>query len=669
MSKKILAEIEHLRGELQRHEYLYYVMAQPEISDQEFDLLMKKLEKLEAQYPQYQSPDSPTRRVGGTPLEGFQTVPHQVPMLSIGNTYSEGEVREFHNRTVKGLGEPNPEYIVQPKVDGVAISLLYHNGIFEQAITRGDGQQGDDVTQNIRTIRSLPLKLHGTALPSFLDIRGEVFMPTSAFLRMNQEREDKGLPPFANPRNATAGALKLLNPNEVAKRPLDLFIHTLGKIEGMDFKTDMALFEAMQQWGLKIVPGCALATSLEELFGLITDWDRKRHELEFEVDGLVIKVNRLTQRDTLGSTTKSPRWVIAYKFAAEEAITVLKQIELSIGRTGAVTPRAILEPVHLAGTTIRHATLHNFDEIKRRDLREGDTVVIQKGGEIIPKVIRVILEKRPPQSQEFQPEMICPSCQSELVREQDEVAYRCINLSCMVQLKRRIQHFVSRNAMDIEGIGEMLVEALVQNQLVTHLSDLYHIKKEQLVSLERMGEKSAQNVLDGIETSKQRPAHRLIFAIGIRHVGSHLANVLMRGRRSIWDLQMLDEEQLAQIEEVGPTVAQRVYQFFHEEHNIEELKRLEAAGLTFTQEVKEEEAQPRAFTGKTFVVTGTLATLSRNDAKAMIEAQGGRAAGSVSKKTDFVLVGADPGSKYVKALELGIPILTEDEFKRLAESR
>lgn len=666
MPQSVNQRIQELRGEIRHHEYLYYVEALPEISDLEFDRLMRELEELEQQHPELISADSPTQRVGGQPLEEFRTVAHRTPMLSIGNTYTEEELRDFHTRAIKGLAGETPSYVVQPKVDGVAISLLYQNGHFERAVTRGDGRQGDDVTQNVRTIRSLPLRLWGNDVPSYLDIRGEIYMPSQAFLKMNQEREDAGDAPFANPRNATAGTLKLLDSNQVAKRPLDLFVHTIGEWEGGDYETDFELLEQLKKWGLRLVPGCTLEHTIDQVIERMHEWDRKRHELEFEVDGLVIKVNHFAQRETLGSTSKSPRWVIAYKYAAEEAETTLVNIDLGVGRTGAVTPRAILEPVSLAGTVIRHATLHNFEEIKRKDIRIGDRVIIQKGGEIIPKVVRVLEEKRDGSQKEYQPEMICPSCCSEIVHEGDEVAYRCINLSCPDQLKRRIAHFVHRNAMDIEGIGEMLIEALVGKNLVSRLSDLYHLKKEDLAALERMGEKSAQNVLDGLEKSKSRSADRLLFAIGIRHVGNHLAQVLMEGRKSIWELKDLSIEQLSQINEVGPTVAETVYDFFHQERNLEELQRLQDAGLPFEQEIVEAQTDvDTPFSGKTFVLTGALTKYTREDASEIIQKRGGRVTNSVSKNTDYVLAGEKAGSKLDKAEKLGVKILTEEEFERM----
>jgi len=666
MKTEIEKKINYLRDEIRRHEYLYYVLAQPEITDTEFDRLMKELEELEQQHPELITPDSPTQRVGGEPLEGFETVKHRVPMLSIGNTYSEGELRDFHGRVVRGLNGDRPEYIVQPKVDGVAISLIYENGRFIRAVTRGDGLQGDDVSQNVRTIRSLPLVLQGQDLPGYLDVRGEIYMPTQAFVAMNQAREEEGLAPFANPRNATAGTIKLLDPKLVRQRPLDLVIHTLGEIEGEEFDKDFDLLNALREWGLRLVPGMSVEQSIEGVIERVHEWEKKRHDLPFEVDGLVVKVNDYEQRQRLGFTSKSPRWAIAYKFSAEEAVTVLRNIELGVGRTGAVTPRAILDPVLLAGTTIRHATLHNFDEIKRKDIRIGDHVVIQKGGEIIPKVVRVMVEKRDGSQVPYEPELKCPSCQSALVKEGDEVAFRCINLSCPEQLKRRIEHFVQRNAMDIEGIGEKLIDALTGKKMVTRISDLYHLKHEELAALERMGDKSAQNVLDSLERSKQRPPDRLLFAIGIRHVGSHLASVLMEGRKSIWELKDLSMEELSEIHEVGPTVAETVYDFFHEEQNIAELKRLEEAGLRFAQEIAA--SQPAAatpFTGKTFVLTGTLSKYTREEASELIKQRGGRVTSSVSQSTDFVVAGEKAGSKLTKAEHLGIKVLSEEEFEKM----
>lgn len=666
-SKDPRREIEQLREDIRRHEYLYYVKAEPVISDREFDRLMERLEKLERDHPDLAVPDSPTRRVGGEPLDGFQTVEHRVKMLSIGNTYSEGEVREFHNRVQKELNR-QPEYILQPKVDGVAISLIYEGGSFVRAVTRGDGVRGDDATANVRTIRSLPLRLRGDDLPSYLDVRGEIFMPRTGFEAMNRKREEAGDPPFANPRNATAGTIKMLDPSLVAQRPLDLFVHTLGAIEGVRIDSDYELLGKLAEWGFKVVPGYTLATTLDEVLKTAAEWESKVRELEFEADGLVIKINSFAQRDEMGYTSKSPRWVIAYKFSAEEAITKLVDVRMGVGRTGAITPRAILEPVLLAGTTIRHATLHNFDEVERKDIRVGDTVAIQKGGEIIPQVVRVLTDGRDGSEKPIQAPDACPACGGEVMKEADEVVYRCINLSCPAQLKKRIEHFVGRNAMDIEGMGEKLIDALVEKEMVKRLSDLYRLKHEQLASLERMGDKSSQNVLDGLEASKKRPVDRILFAIGIRHVGSHLATVLMEGRKSIWDLKDLTVEDLNAIHEVGPAVAESVYRFFHEERNIEELKRLEDAGVAFEREKSEaaaEATKDNPFYGKTVVLTGALDNLTRNEAAERIERRGGRVTGSVSKNTDYVVAGENPGSKLDKANKLGVQVLDEAAFEAM----
>lgn len=668
MKSEIEKRIHELRRDLRHHNYLYYVMNEPLVTDQEYDFLLKELEALEREHPEFITPDSPTQAVGGQALEGFNTVEHRVAMLSIGNTYSEGEFCDFFNRVVKGLGGHTPSFVVQPKVDGIAISLIYEKGKLKQAVTRGDGKRGDDVTQNVKTIRGLHWELSGSNIPKYLDVRGEIFMPNKAFIKMNKEREELGLPLFANPRNATGGTLKLLDPAQVRKRPLDLFVHTLGEIEGNGVEEDYQLLKQFEDWGLRVVPGYSLENSLEALIDCIQKWDVKRNELPFQVDGLVIKVNRYDERIRLGFTSKSPRWAIAYKFSAEEAITRLDHIELGVGRTGVITPRAILDPVPLAGTTIRHATLHNFAEIKRKDIREGDTVVIQKGGEIIPKVVRVLTEQRDGSQKPYEPEMKCPSCGSELVREGDEVAFRCINLSCPDQLKGRLEHYVHRNAMNIEGIGEKLAEALVSQGMVTHISDLYRLTQEQLAGMERMGDKSASNILAGLEQSKQRPPDRLLFAIGIRHVGSHLASVLMEGRRSIWELKDLSQDELSAIREVGPTVAESLFDFFHEDQNIEELQRLETAGLQFTQEVVETETPTDTpFSGKSVVLTGTLEKYTREDAAEIIRKLGGKVTDSVSKSTGYVIVGEKPGSKLAKAQKLGIPILSEADFVGMIE--
>ncbi len=657
--------IQELRELIRHHEYLYYVEAAPEISDREFDALMKELEELEAAHPDLITPDSPTQRIGGQPLEGFETVEHTVPMMSISNTYSEDELREFHERTVRALDGVQPAYVVEPKVDGVAIALHYTGGRYTRAVTRGDGRFGDDVTQNVKTIRSVPLVLRGKGFPDRLEVRGEIYMPRKAFAAINAEREEQGLPVFANPRNATAGTLKLLDCKLVAQRPLDIFIHTPVRIDDRVGGLHSKALQRLEQWGFKVVEGWSVCRSLEEILEKAKEWDEKRHHLEYETDGLVIKVDDPRQRDILGATSKSPRWVIAYKFKAEEAATKLLNIELGVGRTGVITPRAILEPVFLAGTTVRHASLHNFDEIARKDIRIGDTVIVEKAGEIIPQVVRVVTEKRTGKEKVFAPELKCPSCGSEIVRQKGEVAYRCLNLNCPEQLRKRLEHFAQRSAMDIEGLGEALIETLVDRQLVRSLSDLYRLQYSDLVQLERMGDKSSRKLLEALERSKSRPPQRLLFALGIRHVGSHVAAVLMRGRKSIWDLKDLDVETLSSIPEIGPVVAESVVNFFSQQRNLEELRQLEELGLTFEQTVDEHASSETPFTGKTVVLTGTLEHFTRTEAKELIEKMGGHVAGSVSKKTDFVVAGTDPGSKLSKAKELGVTVLDEAEFRAL----
>ncbi len=657
--------IEELRKSIRHHEHLYYVEASPEISDREFDRLMHELEELERHHPELVTPDSPTQRVGGRPLEGFETVEHSIPMMSISNTYSEDELWEFDRRTVKGLDDVRPDYVVEPKVDGVAIALHYTGGRYVRAVTRGDGRVGDDVTQNVRTIRSVPLTLTGEGFPENLEVRGEIYMPRKAFAALNIEREEQGLAVFANPRNATAGTLKLLDSSLVAQRPLSIFIHTPVRFEAMTGNRHSDALRMLHQWGFRVIPDWSLCRSIDEVIEKAHEWDEKRHSLDYETDGLVIKVDDPRQREILGFTSKSPRWAIAYKFQAEQATTKLLNIELGVGRTGAITPRAILEPVFVAGTTVRHASLHNFDEIERKDIRVGDTVVVEKAGEIIPQVVRVLIELRTGQEKKFAPEMNCPSCGSEIVRQADEVAYRCLNLNCPDQLRKRIEHFAQRNAMDIDGLGEALVDMLVDRELVTRLSDLYHLQLSDLTQLERMGEKSSQNLLDGLERSKSRPPQRLLYALGIRHVGAHVAEVLMRGRKSIWDLREMSADELSAIHEIGPTVAESVANFFSEERNTEELQRLDEAGLTFTQDVEEHVVTDSPFKDKTVVLTGALENFTRQDAKEHIQRLGGRVSSSVSKKTDFVIAGSDPGSKLTKAQELGVKVLEESEFMKM----
>lgn len=666
---EIVRQVEQLREEVRRHERLYYVEARPEISDEAFDRLMKQLEELEEKYG-LQSEDSPTRRVGGQPLEGFVTVRHSIPMLSISNTYSPEEVQEWADRVARGLGSAAEEarYAVEPKIDGVAVALRFERGRFVQAITRGNGVEGDDITLNVRTIRSLPLRLKsdGNALPDALEVRGEVYMPSEEFLKFNESRIEQGQEPLANPRNATAGTLKLLDPRLAAQRPLDLFIHSFALLPETMPDSHFESLKVLEKMGLKIVPGVERVDSIEKVLALCDQWHRKRSQLPYGVDGMVIKVDAFSLRNKLGSTSKSPRWVVAYKFAAEQAITRLNKIDWQVGRTGAICPTAELEPAPLAGTTIKRATLHNQEQIERLDLRVGDQVVIEKGGDIIPKVVEALKDRRSGKEPRFKMIDRCPSCGGPIHQPEGEVFYRCENLSCPDQLLRRLIHYASRGAMDIEGMGEKMVALLVEQQLLHSIPDIYrlHEQRESLIELPRMGEKSVDNLLAGIEASKQQPLDRLLFGLGIRYIGAHVASLLAGEVESLWDLADMSAERLEQIEEVGPRVAQSIVDFFASDTNREVLRQLEALDLNFKGVRRIRAEGPAPLEGKTFVITGTLSR-SRDEIKAMIQAAGGKVTGSVSAKTDYVVAGESPGSKLSKAEKLDIAILDEEGLRKL----
>jgi len=669
-SKSPVAEkIERLREEIRRHEYLYYVEAQPVISDYEYDQLVKQLERLEAEHPELVSPDSPTQRVGGAPLEQFTTVRHSIPMLSIDNTYSEEEVKEWADRVQRGLGSDasSVQYTVEPKVDGVAVALRYEQGRFVQAITRGNGFEGDDITHNMRTVRSVPLRLKpGVLRLEALEVRGEVYMPTAAFQKFNEERLQQGVEPFANPRNATAGSLKLLDPRLAAERPLDVFIHSLGPIPPQLPDSHFESLQILHKLGFKIIPGYERKSTLEKVLALCHQWQQKRAQLPYEVDGMVIKVDAFSLRERLGATSKSPRWVVAYKFAAEQATTTLNDILWQVGRTGAITPTAILEPVLLAGTTIKRATLHNQEQIERLGLRIGDRVLIEKGGDIIPKVVKPLDRERTGREKRFRMITRCPSCGGPIYQPEGEVFYRCENLSCPEQLLRRLTHFASRGAMDIEGLGEKMVALLVEQGLVHSIPDIYRLgeRREELIALPRMGEKSTDNLLAGIEASKKRPLERLLFGLGIRYVGAHVATLLASEIGSLWDLARMSAEELEEIEEIGPTVSHSIVTFFAQERNLQVLKELEKLGLSFASSRRARPAAGAPLAGKSFVLTGTLSR-PRDAVKAAIEAAGGRVTGSVSSKTDYVVAGESPGSKLAQAKKLGIRILDEDQLNQL----
>ncbi len=652
-----------LKADVERHTRLYYAEARSEISDLEFDALMRELEHLETEYPELRTQDSPTQRVGGEAIEGFETVLHRIPMLSIDNTYNAAELREFDARVRKGLAGEKPTYTAELKLDGVAISLRYENGVFVRAATRGDGMRGDDVTQNARTIQALPLRLQGNP-PVDLEIRGEVFMRTPELERLNRLREEQGEEPFRNPRNTAAGTLKLLDPKMVAQRRLDLYVYDIALAADRPPASHTETLRDLEHWGLPVNPNRDCCTSIDEAIYVCNNWDRRRRDLDYEIDGMVIKVDAAAQRLRLGSTSKSPRWVIAYKFPAEVAATQLLDIKVQVGKSGALTPVAEMAPVKLAGTIVKRATLHNFEELAKKDLRIGDTVEVQKAGEIIPQVLRAILEKRPLDALPFPIPEICPVCGSETHKDPDGAFLRCLNLACPAQAKERLGHFASRKAMDIDGLGPAIIDQLVDRGLVHDPSDFYRLDAAALTALERMAEKSAANLLQAIEASKTRPLSRLLFGLGIRHVGAHTAELLASNYLNVDALMIAPEVELSEIHEIGEAVAGSVCGFFETAENRALIERLRAAGLELTEGTVAHDG-PRPFEGKTFVVTGTLTRYSRDEIHARIKALGGKAASSVSKKTDYLVAGESAGSKLSKAVELGVTVLSEADFDAL----
>ncbi|RMD90244.1 MAG: NAD-dependent DNA ligase LigA [Calditrichaeota bacterium] len=654
--------IEELRELINYHNYRYYVLDDPEISDAEYDRLFRELVELEQQFPDLVTPDSPTQRVGAPPLEEFKTVPHTLPMLSLDNAFGEDELREWDDRVKRGLGTTRAvEYVVEPKIDGVAVELVYVNGIFTVGSTRGDGFVGEDITLNLKTIKSIPLRLitRDIFAPERLEVRGEVYYKISDFHKLNKEREERGEPTFANPRNAAAGSLRQLDPNITAQRPLNIFIHSMGQIIGHEFKTHYEALMTFKKWGFPINPHIAVCHGVEEVIKKCQEINTLREGLDYEIDGAVIKVNSLEEQQRLGFKTRSPRWAIALKFEAKQEVTQILDIIAQVGRTGTLTPVAIMRPVKVGGVEISRATLHNQDEIDRKDVRIGDWVVVQRAGDVIPEVVKVIKSRRTGKEKKYHLPDKCPVCGSRVVRLPGEVAYRCQNLSCPAQLKEGIRHFASKGAMDIEGLGEKLIDQLVDKGLVKSVADLYTLKKEQLAKLERMADKSAQNIIDAIEKSKEVDLARFLYALGIRYVGEHIARVLAQEFKTLDNLKKASIEELQQVYEIGPQVAESVYQFFHEPHNLETIDRLIKSGVRIR-----ELAEPREkkLAGKTFVFTGALQNFTREEAERLVEELGGRAASSVSRNTDYVVVGENPGSKAQRARELGIPTLSEEEF-------
>ncbi|MDP2895425.1 MAG: NAD-dependent DNA ligase LigA [bacterium] len=658
--------IQSLRREIHRHNRLYYIENQPEISDAEYDALMKKLIELEQAYPGLVTPDSPSQRVGGEPLEAFGTVEHAIPMLSLDNTYSKEEVLAFDARIKKALSvRPDIEYVAEPKIDGVAVSLRYEDNVFIQGSTRGNGLVGDDITANLKAIRTIPLRLEGDRI-RLLEVRGEVYMPRQAFEKLNEEKEDAGEEPFANPRNAAAGSLKLLDPRISARRKLDIVVHSLGQMEGVSFETHYQFLNTARKLGFKVNEGFALFKGIEKTMEYCDEWEEKRDSLPYEIDGMVIKVNQLALREVLGTTSKSPRWAFAYKFKARQASTVLQDIQVQVGRTGVLTPVAILEPVRLAGTVISRATLHNADEVRRKDIRVGDTVLIEKGGDVIPKVVKVVTTKRTGKEKPFAMPDRCPVCSSKVIQVEGEVAIRCTNIACAAQLKNRLKHFGSRGAMDIEGLGEVLVSQLVDKGLIKDPADLYALDVETVANLERMGKKSAQNLIDAIEGSKKRDYSRVIFALGIPAVGTRAADLLAEYFPSVDEFARATAEELQSVPEVGPRTAEGIVRFFTEEANRNVIAKLKAAGVNMASSARPVSLDER-FVGKTFVLTGVLSGMTRSDAEQKIKQRGGKTSGSVSRNSDYVIVGENPGSKYDKALQLGVRTLSEAEFVKMLQ--
>ncbi|PKP53287.1 MAG: DNA ligase (NAD(+)) LigA [Bacteroidetes bacterium HGW-Bacteroidetes-1] len=672
-------KVEELSLLLNHHNYQYYVLDRPEISDYAFDLLLEELIQLEKQFPELLRSDSPSQRVGGEITKNFQSVAHRYPMMSLSNSYNEGEILDFHNRVFKSLND-HPEYVCELKYDGVAISLLYEQGILVQAITRGDGTRGDDVTMNVKTIRSIPLRLHGNYPESF-EIRGEIFLPHASFDKMNIDRESEGLALFANPRNAASGTLKMQDSAEVARRKLDCSLYFLLG-ENLPFKTHYESLQAARSWGLKISNNMAVCKSAEEIFDFINDWKTGRYELPFDIDGIVIKVNRFDQQEKLGFTAKSPRWAIAYKYKAEEVQTQLISIDYQVGRTGTVTPVANLKPVLLAGTTVKRATLHNADIILQLGLHEQDTVIIEKGGEIIPKITSVIEANRLSTSKPVVFISHCPECGTALVRAEGESAWYCPNSSdCPPQIKGKLEHFISRKAMNIESLGEGKVEMLFDNQLIHHLADLYDLKYDQLLGLEKtfmnedgkvrkvsFREKTTENILASIEASKDVPFPRVLFALGIRFVGETVAKKLAVAFPSIDLLMNADKEDLIAIDEIGERIAESVIAFFAENKNIELIDRLRIHGLNLASQSKFMLLSQK-LEGKSIVVSGVFNNYTRDEMKELIEKHGGKNIGSISAKTSFVLSGQNMGpAKMEKALSLGVPIISEEEFIQMIMS-
>ncbi|MEZ5508636.1 MAG: NAD-dependent DNA ligase LigA [Gammaproteobacteria bacterium] len=665
--KALVQQIEQLRDQLREHNYHYYVLDNPVIPDVEYDRLFRQLQELERAHPELITRDSPTQRVGDKPLDEFAQVQHRVPMLSLDNVFNDEELVAFDRRVRERLeSDDEIEYVCEPKLDGLAVSLRYENGEFVQAATRGDGQTGEDITQNIRTIQSIPLRLHGTGYPVTLEVRGEVFMPKAGFEELNRKAAEKGDKVFANPRNAAAGSLRQLDPRITAQRPLDMYCYGVGYVDGGEMSdTHFGNLQLLKQWGLRVNGEIRLARGVQALQQYHDDILARRNALAYEIDGIVYKVNAIKLQKELGFVSRAPRWATAHKFPAQEEMTRLLGVEFQVGRTGAITPVARLEPVFVGGVTVSNATLHNMDEVTRMDVRVGDTVIVHRAGDVIPKVVKVVLDKRPADAAPVHMPAQCPVCGSDIIKPEGEAIARCSGgLYCQAQVKEAIKHFASRKAMDVEGLGDKLVEQLVDQRLIAHVSDLYRLTVEQVAGMDRMGQKSAQNLIDALETSKTTTLPRFLFALGIRDVGEATALTLAQHFGTLANIQRATEEELQQVQDVGPIVASRIAAFFQQSHNLEIITALQAAGVHWP----EQEPGARAdgvLNGKTYVLTGTLTQLTRDEAKDYLQQLGAKVAGSVSKNTDAVVAGEKAGSKLAKAESLGVPVLDEAAFIQL----
>lgn len=658
-------QITTLKEILQKYSYEYYVLDKPTVPDAEYDQKLQELSKLEEQFPEFITPDSPTQRVGDQPLDAFQKVEHRIPMLSLGNAFSEQDLRDFDKRTTQALGG-SVTYICELKIDGLAVSLTYENGHFKQGSTRGDGRIGEDITGNLRTINSIPLSIKEQQT---IEVRGEAFMPHKSFLALNEQREKDGLEVFANPRNAAAGSLRQLDPKIAASRNLDVFLYGVGEWEGKELTSHSDRLSYMKELGFKVNPEWKKCATIDEVIDYVTYWTAERPHLHYEIDGIVIKVDNLAQQETLGYTAKTPRWAIAFKFPAEEVLTTIRDVELSVGRTGVITPTAILDPVLVAGSTVQRATLHNEDNIREKDVRIGDTVVLRKAGDIIPEIVRVMTDQRTGVEQAFFMPKECPACGNELVRIEGEVALRCMNPNCPAQLQEGLIHFASRDAMNIEGLGEKVVAQLFREQLIQTIPDVYRLQKEELLKLERIGEKSAQNLLNAIEVSKQNSLEKLIFGLGIRFIGVRAAQILAEAFETMDALQQASYDKLIEIDEIGDKMADAVVQYFAEEKVELMIQALKELGLNMTYKgpKRTENETITIFTDKTFVLTGKLEQFTRKEAKERIEELGGNVTGSVSNNTDVVVAGEAAGSKYDQAIKLGITIWDEEQLKQSLE--